>query len=300
MGASALAGYRADTMMARAAGEANVPFILSGSSLIPCEEIIEANPSAWFQGYVAPDSDEIGGLADRVWTAGFRTFVLTVDVPVGGNRENNVRAGFSHPLRPTPQLTLDALRHPKWLVNTWLRTRFKHGMPHFENLSATRGIPILSRTAQRSNSREGLNWDDYKFLRDRWKGNLVVKGILDPADARIAREMGADGIVVSNHGGRQLDGSIAPLKALESVLTETGDMTVLFDGGIRRGTDVIKALALGAQFVFVGRPMLYSAALGEHAGVAHAIALLKQEINRDMALLGCNSLSEFGARIVRP
>ena len=298
--AAALAAYRADTQMARAALAQNVGFVLSGSSLIPLEEVAEANPNGWFQGYVGVNRDEIGGLADRVWNAGFRTFLLTVDVPVGGNRENNTRAGFAHPIRPTPRLALDSLSHPKWLTNVWLKTLRKHGMPHQENLTAGRGIPIVSKTATRSHTREGLDWEDAKWLRDRWKGNLLVKGVLDPMDARIAREIGYDGIVVSNHGGRQLDGSIAPLRALPDVVAEKGNMKVLFDGGIRRGTDVVKAIALGADFVLVGRPMLYSAALGEQAGVDYAAALLKQEISRDMALLGCNNLSEFEDRIIRP
>ena len=133
-----------------------------------------------------------------------------------------------------------------------------------------------------------------------WKGRLVVKGILDSDDARIARESGVDGVIVSNHGGRQLDGALAPLRALPAVAAQAGGMTVMMDGGIRRGTDVLKALALGAQFVFVGRPFLYAAAIGGEAGVRHGIRLLAEEIERDMALLGITRLSEMTRERIRP
>ena len=174
----------------------------------------------------------------------------------------------------------------------FLRTLVMHGMPHFEN-TGTRA-PLITSTAERySGPRDKLSWPHVELMRRIWKGRLVLKGVLDPRDARLARESGVDGVIVSNHGGRQLDGSLAPLHALPAVAAEAGGMTVMMDSGIRRGTDVLKALALGAQFVFVGRPFLYAAAIAGEEGVRHAIKLLREEVDRDMALLGITALAEM-------
>ena len=195
----------------------------------------------------------------RSTAAGYDTFVVTADVPVSANRENNIRNGFSSPLAITPKVALDIATHPRWLLGTWLRTLKNHGMPYFENMDATRGPPVMSRNLMRNlGLRDTLAWKHVELIRRRWKGKLVVKGMLSPADARIARESGVDGVMVSNHGGRQLDGAVSPLRVLAEIAADAGQMTVMFDGGIRRGTDVLKALALGAKFCFVGRPMLYS------------------------------------------
>jgi L-lactate dehydrogenase (cytochrome) len=158
---------------------------------------------------------------------------------------------------------------------------------------------VLSAQAERSlGSRDALSWADMAWIRKRWAGKLVVKGLLAAEDARRAQEAGFDGIIVSNHGGRQLDFSIASLDALAGVKAEAGEMTVMLDGGVRRGTDVIKAMALGADFVFLGRPFIYAAALGGERGARHAIALLSEEIDRDLALIGCGSLGDLDARLV--
>jgi L-lactate dehydrogenase (cytochrome) len=223
---------------------------------------------------------------------------------MAGNRENNIRAGFSTPLRPTPRLAWDGITHPRWLFGTFLATILRHGMPHFENNYATRGAPILSPTVMRDFSDRGnLNWGHFDLIRRMWKGPLVAKGVLDRADARIAIDRGADAIIVSNHGGRQLDGAIAPLRVLPEIVEECGDVPVIMDSGIRRGTDVLKALALGAKFVFLGRPFGYAASVGGEAGVHHAIRILAAEIDRDMAMLGIRSLAELRPshlRRVRP
>lgn len=301
MGASALIAYRADLVMARAAAAARVPFILSGSSLIRLEEVQGVGGAPWFQAYLPGDPARIEPLVDRVAAAGFGTFVLTVDVPVLANRENNVRNGFTQPLRPSVRLALDGLLHPGWLWHTAARTLHRHGMPHFENMGATRGPPILSRSLTRQiGVRELLAWPHLEAICKRWRGRLVVKGILAADDARRAREAGADGVIVSNHGGRQLDYAVAPLRALPAVRAVAGDMTVMLDGSVRRGTDVLKALALGADFVFIGRPMLFAAAIGGEPGVAHAIRLLREEIGRDMALLGITSLAEMTPALLAP
>lgn len=268
--------------------------IMSGSSLIRLEEVAAASPQAWFQAYLPGDEASIAALIERVAQAGFRTLVITVDTPVAANRENNVRAGFSTPLRPSLRLAWEGLTHPRWSIGTFARTILRHGMPHFENNYATRGVPILSPNVERDFSDRGhLNWQDFALIRAQWKGHLVVKGILSADDARLARDAGADAIIVSNHGGRQLDGAVSPLRALPDVVAACPGIPVMLDGGVRRGSDVLKALALGARLVFVGRPFAYAAAVGGQAGVAHAINLLATEVSRDMAMLGVNGLDEI-------
>ncbi|HTS86555.1 MAG TPA: alpha-hydroxy acid oxidase [Usitatibacter sp.] len=295
MGISALSAYRGDLVLARAAAKADIPMAMSGSSLIRLEEIAKANPLAWFQAYLPGDTTKIMPLVDRVAAAGFSTLVVTVDTAVLSNRENNIRAGFSTPLRPTLRLAWDGVTHPRWLFGSFLATFLRHGMPHFENSFAERGAPILSRTVDRDfTGRAHLNWKHVEEIRAHWKGRLVVKGIVAPEDARIARESGMDGIIVSNHGGRQLDGTVSALRVLPAVLLEARSMPVMIDGGIRRGTDVLKALALGAAFVWVGRPFNYAAAIAGEEGVLHAVEILRGEIDRNMALLGVNSLAELG------
>jgi L-lactate dehydrogenase (cytochrome) len=300
MGAAALAAYQADLALARAAAKANVPFVMSGSSLVPLEAVAAAAPSTWFQAYLAGCSERIDPMIDRVAAAGFGTLVVTVDVPVLGNQAANLRNGFSMPLRPSLRLAWEGISHPRWLIGTCARTLFRHGMPHFENMDARRGPPILSRTLVRSFSgRDALSWAHVEAIRRRWRGRLVLKGVLHGEDARLARESGVDGVIVSNHGGRQLDGAVAPLSALPGVRSASRDMVVMLDGGVRRGTDVLKALALGADFVFVGRPFLFAAAIGGEEGVKRGIDLLRDEISRDMALLGLRSLSELKPELLR-
>ena len=295
IGISALYAYRGDLVLARAAAAANVPMVMSGSSLIRLEDVVQAAPGTWFQAYLPGDVAEIDALIERVARAGFRTLVVTVDSQVAGNRENNVRAGFSTPLRPTLRLAWDGLTHPRWLCGTFLRTLVQHGMPHFENNYARRGAPILSPSVVRDYSDRGhLTWEHLARIRRMWPGTLVVKGILAARDAQIARDAGAQGIVVSNHGGRQLDGAVAPLRVLPGIVAACPGIPVMLDGGVRRGTDVLKALSLGAAFVFVGRPFGYAAAIAGEAGVRHAIGLLGDEILRDLAMLGATRLSELG------
>ena len=292
MGGSSMAAYQGDIVLARAAAAANIPMIMSGASLTRLKDVRAAGRTSWFQAYLPGEDAAIRTMVERVANGGFDTIVLTVDVPVGANRENNVRSGFNRPLRPTLRLAWDSLLRPRWLCGMFLRTLVTHGMPHFEN-TGTRA-PLITSTAERySGPRDKLSWPHVELMRRIWKGRLVLKGVLDPRDARIARESGVDGVIVSNHGGRQLDGTLAPLHALPAIAAEAGGMTVMMDSGIRRGTDALKALALGAQFVFVGRPFLYAAAIAGEDGVRHAIKLLREEVDRDMALLGVTALTEM-------
>ncbi len=300
MGASALIAYRGDIALAQAAAVMNVPNIMSASSLIKLEDIRKAGPTTWYQAYLPGEPARIEPLVDRVAAAGFDTFVLTVDVPVSANRENNFRNGYSIPLKPNYLLLKEGVTHPKWLFGTFLRTFLAHGMPYFENMDAGRGPPILSRNLVRAvGKRDGLSWEHLALIRRRWKGKLVVKGILAAEDAAMCADHGADGVIVSTHGGRQLDGAIGPLRVLPEVKAASQGMAVMIDSGIRRGSDVLKALALGADFCFVGRPMLAAAALAGEPGVRHALTLLGEEVDRNMAMLGVNRIAEICAQHVR-
>jgi L-lactate dehydrogenase (cytochrome) len=303
LGGAAFVAYRGDLVLAEAARQMNVPMILSASALIKLEDVIKQNPDAWFQAYLPGDQGRIDRLLDRVEGAGFSTLVVTGDTPVLGNREHNTRSGFSMPMKITPRVMWQSALHPQWLLGTVARTFWKHGPPHFENTEAERGPPMLSRVLRNTTARDKLSWRNLEAIRRRWKGPLVVKGLQAPADAVLARECGADGVIISNHGGRQLDYAAAPLDVLPEIAAAKGDMTVILDSGVRRGTDVLKALALGADFVFVGRPFLFAAALGGVPGVLHAMGILKEELHRDMALIGVNRLDELSPahlfRVVR-
>jgi L-lactate dehydrogenase (cytochrome) len=301
MGISALMAYRGDLVLAEAARDAGIPMIMSGSSLIRLEEIVETAPQSWFQAYLPGEPDRIDALIDRIASAGYKTLVLTVDTAVLANRENNIRAGFSTPLRPSLRLAWQGMTHPAWTIGTFARTILNHGIPHFENSYATQGAPIIASNVMRDfGKKDHLSWDHFSRIRQRWTGNLVVKGILHPEDAAIAAKRGADGIIVSNHGGRQLDGAIAPMIALPAIVDRVGSETVIMmDGGIRRGTDIVKALALGAKFVFVGRPFLYAVAVGSKTGVAKAASILSSELHRNMGLLGVTEIIDLPSTLIR-
>lgn len=293
MGIAALSTYRGDLVLATSAARANIPFILSGVSLTPLETVMKVAPNTWFQVYLPGDQKRIDALIERCQRAGVRTLVITVDIPVPGNRENNVRSGFSMPIRPSFRLAWDGLARPAWLFNTFLRT-LKDGVPHFENAYAERGVPVISSSAVRDfSNRDHLSWDYISRIRDIWKGTLILKGILNVNDAVHASRIGMDGIILSNHGGRQLDGTVAPLKVLPNIVAALPDLPVMIDGGFRRGSDVLKALGLGARFVFIGRPFNYAAAVAGCAGVSHGIDLLCSEIDRNMAMLGVTSVKDL-------
>ena len=286
MGISGLSTFQGDLVLAQAAREEQALMVASATSLIPLERLSAEGGARWFQAYLPGEPERIEAMLSRVAAAGFETLVLTVDVPVSANRENNVRTGFSMPLKPSLRLLLDGMCHMRWSLGTFGRTLLQ-GMPRFENMDSFRGPAILSRTVERAiGARDGLSWTHLALMRRRWPGRLVIKGILSPDDVALARQEGVDGVWISNHGGRQLDSAIAPLAVLREAVAQAGGMAVMIDGGIRRGTDVLKALALGADFVFIGRPFLFAAAAAGPEGVRHALQLLRMEIARDMAMLG--------------
>jgi L-lactate dehydrogenase (cytochrome) len=295
MGLAALSCFQGDLVMARAAQAAAIPYVLSGSSLTPVEAVVDAAPGSWFQAYLPGDPPRIRALLDRVQACGVEVLVVTLDLPVAGNRENLARVGFTTPLRPSLRLAADVMMRPRWLLGTWLRTLLSQGMPHFENNFAERGAPILARQVLRDFSqRDHLSWAHVRDIRQQWRGPLVLKGLLHPDDVAQARTLGADGVILSNHGGRQLDGAVAPLDMLAAGVEQAQGMTVMLDSGVRRGTDVVKALALGAQAVWLGRPFNFAAAVGGQAAVTRAAAILREELDRDLALLGLCRLAELG------
>lgn len=295
LGGAAFVAYRADIELAKAAKAANIPMILSASALISYEDVFAHNPNIWFQAYLAGDQPRIDALTSRIADAGCQTLVVTGDTPTLGNREHNIRSGFSMPLKMTPKVIWQCALSPRWVFGVIARTFIKHGAPHFENTDAERGPPMMSNLVRNTNHRDELSWKHVEAIRKNWQGNLVIKGIVSPEDARIAKECGADGVILSNHGGRQLDCAIGPMQTLAEVAANKGDMKVMIDSGIKRGTDILKAKALGADFAFLGRSFLYAATIGGADATAHAAHILRSEIDRDMALIGVNRLDELNA-----
>jgi isopentenyl diphosphate isomerase/L-lactate dehydrogenase-like FMN-dependent dehydrogenase len=287
MGAAGLVWHEADIALARAARSANIPFVLSTHSFVPLQRLArEAGGPPWYQLYMPRERAAAQKMVKCALDAGCEALVLTTDVPVGANREYNERNGFSLPLRLDPHKVLDGLLHPRWLVSVLARAWLSPETPMKQPEWATR--------------RDHMSWQDLAWLRDAWPRRLLVKGILGVEDAQLAAEHGADGIFISNHGGRQLDGLPSPMDVLPQIAAAVGErLTIMVDGGFRRGTDIVKALALGADMVFIGRAAMYGAAAGGEAGVRRALQLLRSEIDRVLALLGCASVAQLGPQYVR-
>jgi len=302
-GAAGLYCFEADMALARAAEAARIPFVLSTASFIELERVArEVGGSKWFQLYMSKERESAERLVKRAADAGFEALAVTTDVPVGGNREFNRRNGFEMPFRLNLKNALDGVLHPRWLVNVFLRTLMTSGVPRFRNADANEGGRIVSKNlAEFRARRDALDWSDLQWLRQIWPRKLLVKGILSAEDAKRALENGADGIFVSNHGGRQLDGAPSPIEVLPEIAAAVGGrIAILADSGFRRGSDIVKALALGADFVFMGRAGLYGAAAGGEAGVAHAMGLLRTEVERVMALIGCPAVAALDASFLAP
>ncbi|MES2534229.1 MAG: alpha-hydroxy acid oxidase [Pseudomonadota bacterium] len=287
----------ADLALARAAAEAGTVFTLSTPANNSIEQIAKATRGPkWFQLYPWGDRNLSARLIARAREAGYKVLVVTVDSLVAGKRERDARNKFSHELRFTPAVMLDGLTHPRWLAGVWLR----RGMPRFENI-AEFAAPGANASAlaqfTRSQRNAGLAWSDIAWIKQQWGGPMLVKGVLSIGDLQRAAGAGADGIVISNHGGRQLDGAVATIDVLPEIVAAAGkDMAVLIDGGFRRGSDVVKAFALGASGVLLGRATLYGVAAGGQPGAAKAIAILRDEVDRVLALLGCRSMKEVSMK----
>lgn len=296
-GTAGLMWYQGEVALARAAAAAGIPFCLATGSTTAMETVAQAAPGAklWFQLYMWPDRSLSYQLVERAQAAGYAGLVLTVDGAMSGNREYNLRNGFTIPFSFTRRNIVDVLAHPRWLVQVLARYVATTGMPRYENMPAELRRSVTARPMGRSQLRnDAMTWEDLRVLRRMWRGPLMVKGILHPADAIAAAEHGADAVIVSNHGGRNFDATPAPIEVLPAIVGALGKrVTVIVDSGFRRGTDVVKALAYGADCVLVGRAPLYGVAAAGEAGAARALAILRDEIDRTMALLGVRSIAEI-------
>ncbi|MEO7241747.1 MAG: alpha-hydroxy acid oxidase [Variovorax sp.] len=284
----------ADIACARAAAARGITFTSSTAANASMEAIAAASAGPkWFQLYPWGDRGLWARLMERARDAQFEALIVTVDSLVPGKRERDLRNRFAHQLRMTPAVMFDAICHPRWLASVWLR----HGMPRLENIAEFAEPDADARalaefTYQHRNP--SLSWGDMAWIRARWRGPLLVKGILSATDIAAAVDAGVDGAIVSNHGGRQLDAAPATLEVLPEIVDAAGQhMAVLVDSGFRRGADIVKALALGAKAVLVARATLYGLAAGGEAGVARALDILRDEVDRTVALMGRTRVTDL-------
>ena len=298
VGLGGMYARRGEVQVARAAKKANIPYIISTVSLCPLEEIVEKSGcDIWFQLYVLKDRGFMKHALERAQALGVTKLVFTVDMPVPGARYRDKHSGMSGDFGPIRRM-VQAMFKPEWAYDVGLR-----GTPHdLGNVSKYLGkatgledyIGWLG-----ANFDPSISWKDLEWIRDFWKGPMIIKGILDPEDAKDAVRFGADGIVVSNHGGRQLDGALSTCKALPAIAEAVGDdLTVLADSGIRTGLDVVRMLALGAKGVLLGRAYIYALATGGEAGVTNLLGLIEKEMRTAMALTGVRSIAEINRNLL--
>ncbi|MFN3746250.1 MAG: alpha-hydroxy acid oxidase [Hyphomicrobiaceae bacterium] len=296
-GLAALFRPGADMMLARAARNANVPFIMSGTGTASIEDLArEAPEHGWYQLYAAKDKSISEDMIRRAKDAGLSTLVFTVDVPVHSNRLRNKRNGMSRPLRLPLKTKLEALTHPGWMIAYYRNG----GQPMFPNWAPYAG-PGAQNDADKvaafvaSQTTPPMTWDDVKRFRDLWPRNFVLKGVMHPRDAELAREAGVDGLMVSNHGARQLDRAPSPVEVFPAIRDAVGDsMTLMLDSGVRSGGDVATALCLGAKFVFVGRMTLYAVAAGGEALASRALEIIRNELDLVMGQMGAPNIAALG------
>ncbi|MBN9469758.1 MULTISPECIES: alpha-hydroxy acid oxidase [unclassified Bosea (in: a-proteobacteria)] len=287
-----------EILAARAAHKAGVPFTLSTMSICSLEDIANHVGSPfWFQLYVMRDRDFIARLIQRAKAAGCSALVLTLDLQILGQRHKDIRNGLSAPPKPTIANMINLATKPRWclqMLDTPRRT-FGNIVGHAKGVGDLSSLS--SWTAEQFDPQ--LDWDDVQWIKDQWGGKLILKGILDPEDAELAVKSGADALIVSNHGGRQLDGALSSIEALPAIVDAVGGRTeILFDGGIRSGQDVIKALALGAHGTFIGRAFLYGlGAMGE-AGVTRCLDIIRKELDVTMALCGKRDINTIDENIL--
>nr|WP_314419234.1 alpha-hydroxy-acid oxidizing protein [uncultured Erwinia sp.] len=282
-----------DIKLARAAASASIPFILSTASNASIEEVARCvDGEKWFQLYVV-QQELAEQLVMRALNAGYTTLIVTVDVGVNGNRERDKRNRFSLPLKFTPSLMMSGCLHPSWTL------RFlQNGMPQLANFASAESSSLEAQAAVMSRQMDAsFNPHSLRRIREMWPHRLLVKGIIRPEDAELCVACGADGVVLSNHGGRQLDGNLAPIETLADVAGRI-DRPVLIDSGFRRGSDIVKALCLGADMVLLGRATLYGLAAGGQQGVDEVISLLKKEIDCTLAQIGCPAVTELSAAYI--
>ena len=301
-GTAGLMWYEGEIALAKAARAAGIPFTLATGSMTAMERVAdEAGGELWFQLYLWPDRTMSHELVDRAKAAGYKALVVTVDGVSAGNREYNIRNGFTLPFTYSPVALADMIMHPRWLFGVLFKYLATTGMPMYQNYPERAKAKMTAGPMGRSSLRtDAIQWDDLDALRKIWPHKLIVKGILNAEDAAEAVNHGADGIDVSNHGGRNLDGIISPSEVLPEIVDAVGSRTTVFcDSGFRRGSDVVKALCLGADAVMVGRSTLYGVAAGGEAGAARALEIYRDEIHRNIALLGVNDLSQLGPQYLK-
>ncbi len=298
-GLAGLVARKGEVLAARAAEAAGIPYCLSQMAACSIEEVQATTRTPfWFQTYLLKDRSINQSLIERARGAGCRVLVVTVDTKAQGVRERDIRNGFTVPPQVTWRNVLDLARRPRWIADVALGPRIT-----FANLAGSAvgsgDIISIARFAQEQYD-FSMDWSTIDWVRSLWQGKLAIKGILTPDDARRAVEHGVDGIIVSNHGGRQLDGVPSPLAALPDIVDEIGDRAeVILDGGVRRGGDVLKALAFGARACMTGRPFLWGLAAGGESGVAQAIELFRSEIDNNLALLGRPAVAELDRTVLR-
>ena len=296
-GAAGLCWYRGELQLARAAAKAGIPLALSTASMTAMETVAEqAGGRLWFQLYVWKRRDLSYQIIERAKRAGYEALIVTVDSAVSPNREYNARNGFAAPLKPNFRMAVDIARHPAWSLSVMGRYLTTSGMPKQENFppefqqSITRGVGDRAEGM----SRDSLTWEDVKKFRAMWPGILMLKGVNRVDDALKAINHGVDGIIVSNHGGRNMDSAAATIRVLSEIAEAVGDKaTVILDSGVRRGSDIVKALALGAKAVLTGRATLYGTAVAGQDGAAKAIEVIRTEMDKTMAYTGCNRTDEI-------
>ena len=292
-GSAGLMWHEGELALASAARQAGIPFALSISSITPMEKIAEqAGGRLWFQLNIWADRSKSHQVVKRAMAAGFEGLIVTVDQAAQANREYNKRNGFSSSFFNRKNI-IDVMMHPRWLLGVFMRYMMTTGMPCRANFpDEMKRLSILTKSPSSRN--DSLTWNDLKTLREMWPGKLMVKGILHPQDAVLAADCGVDAVIVSNHGGRSYDSAMAPIEVLPKVVDAVGKrIAVIVDSGFRRGSDVVKALALGANAVLIGRSTLYGTAVAGQDGAALAIEIFRQEINRVMGQIGCRSIAEL-------
>ncbi|MCL2899294.1 FMN-dependent L-lactate dehydrogenase LldD [Brenneria tiliae] len=295
VGLTGMYARRGEVQAARAAAQKGIPFTLSTVSVCPIEEVAPAiDRPMWFQLYVLKDRGFMRNALERAQAAGVKTLVFTVDMPVPGARYRDAHSGMSGPNASARRLW-QAVTHPRWAWDVGL-----NGKPHdLGNVSVYRGKPTTLENYigwLGANFDPSISWQDLAWIREFWTGPMIIKGILDPEDAREAVKFGADGIVVSNHGGRQLDGVLSTAHALPAIADAVkGDITILADSGIRTGLDVVRMIALGADGVLLGRAFVYALAAAGEAGVVNLLSLIEKEMRVAMTLTGAKSIAEIGA-----
>ena len=300
-GAAGLCWFEGELQLAKAAAKAGVPFAMATGSITSMEKIAqEAGGQLWMQLYMWRDRSLSYELVKRAHRAGWEALLLTVDTAVAPNREYNARNGFSLPYQISARSVWDMALHPGWTLGVMGAYWRDRGMPRHENYPKEYQRSITADPGNKAAMRnDSLCWEDINRLRDIWPGTLMIKGVMRADDAARCAEMGADAVIVSNHGGRNLDGARPTLDILPEVVQAVGDrLPVILDSGIRRGSDIVKAVALGAKAVLTGRATLYGTAAAGEAGASHAIGLLRREMDTTMAYLGCTSVAGIGPDIL--